>query len=226
MIYAYCMTDETVAPAATYGIELIDALTNSPLFGSSALVTDAPPVDAVRQFKIGRARWIFENLRADVSIDVTADFYLSESITTGVAPVPAVPAAGQPGVFHELLMTPAPGYPFAATLTRVLGEVRIDASLDPSEPAVQGVEVEVIASHSGTETAAQTRVTTATGQYTVWFLPDPMLTPRLATAFRVQVQPTTIDVLGSPTLVEGSVPLTPLIPQAVTNAPVLRLTQV
>jgi hypothetical protein len=168
---------------ASYGLELVDALTGGPLLGRSAVVLASGDVEP---FLANASRWVFEDLPAGAAtFSIEADLYVPRQLTTGTLALPySVPPATSPGALVRVLMMPRTGYPFPPTLTRVVGQVRLDPSVDPASPPVAGAEVAITPRHNdGTTTVDDpdiTVYTTEDGQYTLWFVADPDRNPPIA----------------------------------------------
>ena len=191
---------------ARIGVELIDALTGVAVIGANRVV-----VEGVEGLRATTSRWFVEDvLPATASVAIQADGYLPETINV------AVPPAGDPGVLVEVRLKPRTGYPFPASLTRVLGLVVFDATGAPASDA----SITVIPRHGTVDGTPLTTRTTEDGQFAMWFLPVAGgLTPPLADGYRIDAQ-----------IVVGGVPFTAaLAPQSLlsnrrNDAPVLRLT--
>lgn len=227
---------DVVLQRASYGLELVDALTGGPLVGRSTVVvtsTQATP------YLVNASRWVFSTLLPTppplvippATFVITADFYVGQTVTTGptgnVLPdgtmlVLPNPTAGGPGYLATIPMMPRTGYPFSPTLTRVVGLVQYGSAPVPNA-AVTLTPVP----QPATPTAV-TVTTTDDGQYTYWFLPrflpqlegkPPVLeTPPIANQLTGSVSAT----VGG-TLRTGSLALLNLVLNGVTNAPPILL---
>ncbi len=200
---------------ASYGLDLIDALTGGPLVGQSSVTHVGGDVEP---FLLNESRWAFEGIAAgSATFDVRANYYLPRQVTTTDLGV-SVPADTVPGALVRVLMMPRTGYPFPTTLTRVVGQVRLDPSIDPATPDVEGATVTITPRHHGTSaTVDEADViieTTEDGQYTLWFHPDPSLDPPLPNELIVNV---TFGAYG------GGTGTMTLDPNAVTSAPLVYL---
>jgi hypothetical protein len=213
---------DVVSRFASYGLELVDKLTGKSLVGASRVMAEAvasPGVPADGEsFVVNRSRWAFENLPGEVIFAIDTDHYLTESITTGVAGIPSVPPAGQPGVLHAVELLPKPGYPFPPNLTRVVGLLTYNAAPVPD------ADVTVTPIHSEAPLVEGSPFVTRTGdggQYVAWFLPDIALDPQAPVKYRV-------DATGSvdATNVEGSLSAQDLTRQTFNGAPTIVMTEV
>lgn len=210
---------------ANYGIELVDELTDGPLVGQS-LVTFTPVGPLVASsgpvvFTVGRSRWVFEDLGQNVVFSIHADHYIGRVLETD-ADLPAVPPDDAPGVLAEVSLKPGPGYPFPPTLTRGVGQVRLHADVDPTEPVVVGAKVTITPMHGASPGANFETYTDQSGQYAVWFLPDSSLDPPWATGFDAEAE-ATVDIGGVPTLVTGSITVPALLRQTFNGAETIYL---
>jgi hypothetical protein len=176
---------ETLIRHASYGLELVDRLTEQALVASSRILAErvtpaGEPAPGI-SFLVNRSRWVFEGLTGETIFVIDADHYLPETVITGVD-APSVPTPDVPGVLHTVRLTPRSGYPFPPTLTRVIGLVTFRGA---PVPAAQ-VDVFPIFSLSPlVEAAVPTSYETADdGQYVAWFTPDPTQDPPTAVAFR------------------------------------------
>jgi len=210
---------------ANYGLELVDELTNGPLVSTSSVsfepVGPLVPGSGPTVFTVGDSRWVYENLEQDVTFAVSADHYLSRELETGTD-LPAVPGDDVAGVLASVSMKPAPGYPFPPSLTRAIGSVRLAAAVDATKPPIPGAEVTITPMHdlaSGTDFVT---FSDDSGQYAVWFLPDPSQSPPWATGFTASAQ-ATVDIGGTPTLVTGNISLQTLILQTSNGAETIYL---
>jgi hypothetical protein len=204
---------EVLLPATYYGLELIDAITQGSLIGRSAVTETS---SGIMPFLVNRARWVFANLPPSVATFViTAPFYVEQTVTTGGS-IPNPPASGA-GFLLSVQMMPRTGYPFSPTLTRVVGLVRLAASVNPTSPIVPNATVTLQPSHydpvGGTTTfdPPVTVPTTDDGQFTYWFLPMLTETPAIAN----QLTGTVADGSGH----TGIIPLISFLPNGVTYAP-------
>jgi hypothetical protein len=208
---------EVIVSAANYGLELTDALTGGPLIGASTVVET---MSNIQPYLVNASRWVFEGLPANVPANfvITADFYVPQTIPTGNASFPN-PQIGVPGFLASVPMIPRSGYPFPGTLTRVLGLVRLDPSIDPLSSPVPNATVTLTPVHqvgaSSVDDPPVVVITTDDGQYTYWFLPEIGQTPPIANQLGISV---TATVNGVPR--SGNLPsLLTLSPNGVTNAP-------
>lgn len=186
---------DVVVSHANYGLELVDALTGDSLIGTSAVTANllgpvAPGVKAnLEPFLVNGSRWVFEDLEVDVGLRLAAQFYLSNPANPADLPLetgtdlPAVPPTG-PGLLVPVEMTPRLGYPFQPSLTRLFGAVVID--IPPVSPAV-GAVVTVTPYYGATPGGMLTTSTDEDGQYVMWFLPDPAMTPTLPDSCDVSI---------------------------------------
>lgn len=222
---------DTIVRHASYGLELVDALTGGPLIGKSSvtlqMIAPSPPASVPVEpvvFLVNRSRWVVEDLEQEVTFDIGADFYLSEAPTTG-DDLPPVPPADLPGTLVTVILLPRTGYPFPRALTRAVGAVRLDASIDPTEPLVPDAVVTITPIHSESPPVEGDLFVTRTaddGQYAVWFQPDPMLEPATAIAFDATAVATVV-VGGSPMTLTGSVTNQPLVQQEFNGAQTIYL---
>jgi hypothetical protein len=213
------LSSDVIVQSANYGLELVDALTGGPLVGSSAVVET---FSLVAPYLVNGSRWVFENLPAQpASFVITADFYVTQTVTTGIA-IPN-PALGGPGYLATIQMVPRTGYPFPPTLTRVVGLVRLDTSIDPLGSPVPDATVTLTPSHVPPPPAAPVPVpdpsvvvtTTDDGQYTLWFVPQLGESPPIAN----QITGSVTDGVGH----TGSLAALTLVPNSVTYAPTVTL---
>jgi hypothetical protein len=199
---------DVVVQGACYGLELIDALTGGPLLGSSAVVETA---SQTTPYLVNASRWVFTTLPVPVATFViTADLYVGQTLTTG-GTLPN-PTASGPGYLATILMMPRTGYPFPATLTRVVGLVQYAAA------SVADAVVVLTPGHQGATDPNVTVTTTDDGQYTYWFLPQLGETPPVANQLTGTVSAT---IGGTPRT--GTLPLLNLLPNSVTYAPIITL---
>lgn len=210
------MSTNILVRHASYGLELVDALTGGPLLGPSAVTVDS----GVEPFMIGGSRWIFEDLPAGpATFSISAQGYMP-LVVLAADLEGDVPAATAPGLLARVSMTPRTGYPFPTTLTRIVGQVFLHASVDPAAPPVAGAVVTITPRHrSGpsafTDDPDVTLLTTDDGQYTYWFLPDPDQDPPLVNELIVSVE--------SGSLSADPLTVTTIHPHAVTNVPRIEL---
>jgi hypothetical protein len=199
---------DVVERRARIGIELIDALTGSALLGGNRL-----SVEGAEALRATASRWFVEDgplqLGATARVIVEADGYVTETVDV------AVPPPGDPATLVEVRMVPRTGYPFPPSLTRVVGLVRFDDSGAP----VRDAAVTVTPRHGGTDGAPLLTRTTDDGQFAMWFLPLPSITPPLADGYRIDAQ-----IVVDGVTFTGSLPPQPLAPNRRNDAPVLRLT--
>jgi hypothetical protein len=216
---------DVVTRPASYGLDLVDALTGGPLLGSSLVVETT---SGVKPYLVNASRWVFEGLPPGVPARfvITARHYVAQTVTTGGA-LPN-PGSGGAGHLAVITMMPRTGYPFSPTLTRVIGQVRLAPALDATSPPVPLALVTLTSAHddqpppplpsTSVEDPPVTVTTTEDGQYTFWFLPQLGETPPIAN----QLTATASAVVdGHPR--SGSLALQNLIPNGVTNAPSILL---
>jgi len=197
---------EVVERRARVGLELVDAITGGPIIGASRVVVGGADIDVRRA---NRARWLVENVSLPLmTFVVDAEHYVTETIDV------MTPPEADPGVLVEVVLTPRTGYPFAASLTRVVGQVVIDATGLPAS----GADVTVTPARGGSPGTPLATRSTDDGQYVMWFLPDPAASPPIADRYRVDAQLPD----GGITL-SGSLSLRPLQAGRRNDAPVLRL---
>jgi hypothetical protein len=202
---------DVVVQGACYGLELIDALTGGPLLGSSAVVETS---SQTTPYLVNASRWVFSTLPVTpATFVITADLYVGQTLMTGGA-LPN-PTASGPGYLATIMMMPRTGYPFPATLTRVVGLVQY-----ASAPVADAAVVLTPEHQSGTTfpDPAVTVTTTGDGQFTYWFLPQLGETPPVANQLTGTVSAT---IGGSPRA--GTLPLLNLLPNSVTYAPIITL---
>jgi hypothetical protein len=211
---------DLVVRHANYGLDLIDELTEQPLIGPSNVTFEfvgTPPTKEPTVFMVDRSRWVFEDLTDEVVFSIRAQFYLPQELETGTTELPSVPASNVPGVLAPVRLKPKTGYPFPPTLTRAIGSVRLlsDNSL------VRNAEVLITPIHDGTPepTPLPATFTAEDGQYVMWFQPDADSTPPWATEFSATAT-ATVDILGVPTVVTGSIGPQPLRQQTINNVAV------
>jgi hypothetical protein len=222
---------DTIVRHANYGLELVDALTGEALIGRNAVtlreIDLSPPMPAPVEpvvFLVNRSRWVMENLDHDVLFEISADYYLGEELAAGVD-LPPVPPSDLPGTLVTVSLKPRTGYPFPRALTRAVGAVRVDPSLDPTTPLVPGAQVSITPIHSESPPVEGDVFETRTaddGQYAVWFQPDPALEPATAVAFDATAVATVV-VGGSPMALTGSVTNQPLVQQEFNGAQTIYL---
>src|SRR5579871_4062950 len=181
---------------ASYGLELVDALTMGPLVGSFAVVETSSGATA---YLVSASRWVFSELpAAPATFAITADFYVAQTVKTGGALLPD-PVLGGAGYLATIEMVPRTGYPFPPTLTRVVGVVRFGSA------PVPGATVTLTASHSkSTANASDPPVTVTTtddGQYTYWFLPQLKQSPTIADQLTIAASATIGGVTHAVTVV-------------------------
>jgi len=199
---------------SSYALELVDALTGGSLFGHSA-VTETN--SGVTPYRVNASRWVFEGLPsgATANFEITARHYVPQTVTTG-GTLPD-PQDGQPGFLAVVTMMPRTGYPFPASLTRVVGLVRLDSAVDAASPAVPQAAVTLTPGHQAGGTVNDPPVTVTTtedGQYTFWFLPQLTDDPPIANRLSATATATVNGVVRT-----GSLPLTNLNPNDVTYVP-------
>jgi hypothetical protein len=206
------MGADVVVQGASYGLELVDALTGGPLLGPSTVVeTSSGTVPHL----VNASRWVFATLpAAPATFAINADFYVGQTVTTG-GTLPNPKATG-PGYLATVTMMPRTGYPFPLTLTRVLGRVT-HASLP-----VPGATVTLSPAHyQNPQTVVDGDVivtTTDDGQYTYWFLPQLSEVPPIAN----QLTGTVSATIGGTTFT-ANIPSINLVPNGVTNVPTVTL---
>lgn len=210
------MSQSILIRHASYGIELVDALTGGPLVGTSTVTVDS----GVEPFLVGSSRWVFEDLpEGPATFTITAQGYMP-LVVLAADLGSDVPAASAPGFLARVVMTPRTGYPFPTTLTRIVGQVFLDSSVDPATPPVAGAVVTITPRHrSGPTTFVDdpdvTLLTTEEGQYTYWFFPDPDQDPPLVNELVVSAH---TETLGA-----GPITVEPIHPHAVTDVPAIHL---
>jgi hypothetical protein len=131
---------------------------------------------------------------------IRARHYLSQTLVTDDITLPN-PTAGVPPNVVVVKMLPRTGYPFSPTLTRVVGLVRVGASVDSTMPPIPDAVVTLTAVHTHVPTPPPvlppvvvndppvTVTTTEDGQYTYWFFPEGGgVHPPLANGLSVTVQ--------------------------------------
>lgn len=226
------MSNDNLVRHANYGLQLIDELTGAALVGSSAVsvnpASPPPPPSPIETttFPVDGSRWVFEDLVGEVLFDVTAEFYLGQTLETGVD-IDPVPPDDEPGVLVEVHMLPRTGYPFPPALTRAVGAVRLDATVDPDQPLVPNAAITVTPIHSESPRVEGTPFQTFTaddGQYAVWFLPEPMLEPPSPIAFDVSAMADVV-VGGVHKHVEGEIFDQPLVAQSFNGAETILLVE-
>ncbi|MCA9595085.1 MAG: carboxypeptidase regulatory-like domain-containing protein [Myxococcales bacterium] len=219
------MTDRVVRHA-NYGVELLDALTGGPIIGPSrvraSLLAPPPPGSGadLEPFLVNGNRWVFENLESDVELVIEAQHYVSSSKKTGTD-LPSIPASTFPGLLNRVTLKPRSGYPFPASVTRVIGMVRLAAILDPNESPVAGADVTITPEYPASGPVLTTR-TAEDGQYVMWFLPDLAQTQPLPISFSA-VASATVVVNGSPLAVSGSISGQSVTPETQSGADPLPL---
>ncbi len=217
---------DVVVRHANYGLELVDELTGTALLGSSrvsySLVGAPVPSAGPVVFELGNARWVFEDLAQDVVFQIQTEHYLPRQLQTGLD-LPAVPTSLVPGVFAPVALQPRAGYPFPPSLTRAIGSIKLDASLDPLKSPVVGAQVVVTPKHGASPAATYTTFTDEGGQYVVWFEPDPTLTPAWSTSFDVAAT-AVVDIGGVPTPVAGNITAQPIVLQTFNGADIIYMT--
>lgn len=198
---------ELIERRARVGIELVDALTGGPILSTSrAAVVDN---DAVTLQRSGRSRWFAEApMPPAVTIAIDAEHYVSTEVVVTIPP----PAA--PGAFVTVRLDPRTGYPFPASLTRVVGRV----VFDPTDAPVAGAEVTVTPRRGGIDDAPRLHRTTADGQLAAWFLPQPSAAPPIPDGYRIEAS--LVDGSGTWT---GFIAAQPLNAHQRNDAPVVRL---
>lgn len=173
---------DVVGQPVSYGLELVDALTGGPLVGWSKVVEAS---SQVVPYLVNDSRWVFTGLpAATANFVITTRFYVPQTVTTGTVAIPD-PLISGPGYLATIMMVPRTGYPFPTTLTRVVGLVRIDASIDLDTPVVPNATVTLTPVHSAPpappfDDAEVIVTTTDDGQFTFWFLPQLGETPPVA----------------------------------------------
>jgi hypothetical protein len=222
---------DTIVRHASYGLELVDALTGEALIGRSTVtlreIDLSPPLPASVEplvFLVNRSRWVVEDLDHDVLFEIAADYYLGEELATGID-LPPVPPPELPGTLVTVTLKPRTGYPFPRALTRAVGAVRVDPSIDPTEPLVPKAQVSITPIYGESPPVDGTVFETSTaddGQYAVWFLPDLAFEPATAVAFDATAVATVV-VGGSPMTLTGGVTNQPLVQQAFNGAQTIYL---
>jgi hypothetical protein len=209
---------DVVVEPTSFGLELVDALTGRPLLGRSAVVETT---GLVTPYLVNASRWVFTGLPATAATFViTAQHYVTRTVVTP-ADFPNPTTTG-PGYLATVAMMPRTGYPFPPTLTRVVGLVKLGASIDLNTPPVPNVPVVLTPMHAASpDDSPVTVMTTDDGQYTFWFLPQLGKSLPIAGQLMAQVMPVTIE--GHSCSGAFSTPLT-LIPNGVTYAPDIILT--
>jgi hypothetical protein len=198
---------DVIVQAANYGLQLVDALTGGPIVGSSAVVELS---SGMVPYLADGSRWVFTALpAAPATFQVTADFYVPQTLATGGG-LPD-PVAGGPGFLATVTMMPRTGYPFPPTLTRVVAQARYKGTPVPN------ATVKLVALHSGSPDPQVTLTTTDDGQFTFWFLPEQSMTPPIADHITVQVT----DGFHTGSLIPSPFPLNP---GGVKYAPAITLT--
>jgi hypothetical protein len=235
-----------ITQTARYGLELVDGLTGGPLVGWSSVVETSGHHPA--PYRVNASRWVLDRpqprhphvvhpVPGPATFVITAQHYVPRTVTTGTT-FPNPPPRGVPGYLARIHLWPRTGYPFPATLTRVVGLVRFADRVDPNKPPVPLAAVTFTAVHqppppappgptpSPTDAAPITIQTTDDGQYTFWLFPvvPPlhMTGPEPPLANQVNVTATAADAHG----VSRSASLRSLlevIPNVVTYAPTLYL---
>lgn len=170
--------------AAVIGIDLVDAMTHEPLISAGEVHADETV--GVTSFAVTPSRWAFEGISpGSHEFHLRAPSYVDRTVTT------TVPSG--PGELRTFELLPRTGYPFGSTVTRVVGAVRLAATVDPATPVVTGAEVTLQAIHSVVDTPPESPVVTQTtedGQYVMWFQPIPGLDPPLADQYSVSASAT------------------------------------
>ena len=173
------MGTDVAVQRASYGLELVDALTGGPLVGRNAVVETS---SQAAPYLVNASRWVFQTLpTTPATFVITADFYVGQTVTTGSTTlpdgtVPPDPTSSGPGYLATITMMPRTGYPFPPTLTRVVGLVQFASA------PVAGATVTLTPTHDQPATSSQpassvpdpavTVTTTDDGQYTYWLLPQ------------------------------------------------------
>lgn len=195
---------ELIERRSRLGIELIDALTGAPVVSASRV-----DVGGAEVLRATGSRWFVEDaLPTNVTVVVDADGYVPETVTV------ALPS-GDPAPLVEVRLKPRTGYPFPASLTRVVGLVVFDATDVPA----RGADVTVTPQHGGSAVASLVTRTADDGQFAMWFLPVSTLSPPVADGYRVDAQ-----IVVDGVTFTGSLPAQPLLPNRRNDAPTLRLT--
>jgi hypothetical protein len=223
---------DVVGIQPSYGLELVDVLTGGPLVGPSFVEETTSSGTA---YLAQPSRWVFQGLNttAPANFEIRARHYLSQTLVTGSLAYPN-PTAGVPPNVVVVPMMPRTGYPFSPTLTRVVGLVRLDPSVDLTSPPVPNATVVLTPSHYHlppppppplpppppviVPDAPVTVTTTEDGQYTYWFLPElGGVHPPIANQLSVQV------TVPMTTLHGGTSMPFHLTPNGVTYAPTVLL---
>jgi hypothetical protein len=213
---------DVVAQRACYGLELVDALTGGPLIGPNTVVETTGLMAS--PFRVNASRWVFTSLprastappSATATFVISTRFYVPQTLTTGAATLPNPTLVGPgPGYLATVTMMPRTGYPFSSTLTRVVGLVQLDPSVNPASPPVPNASVTLTPVHAppsppSVDETPVTVTTTDDGQYTYWFLPIITDDPPLANQLTGNV------AMGS---YSGILPSLSLLANGVTYAP-------
>jgi hypothetical protein len=200
---------DVVVQGACYGLELIDALTGGPLIGRSAVVETS---SQTTPYLVNASRWVFSTLpTTPATFVITAAHYVGQTVMTG-GTLPN-PTASGPGYLATIMMMPRTGYPFPATLTRVVGLVEYASA------PVAGAALLLTPAHQAVQDLPPVSVmTTDDGQFTYWFLPKLGESPPIANQLTGTVSAT---IGGTPRT--GTLPLLNLLPNSVTYAPIITL---
>ncbi|MEM9189376.1 MAG: hypothetical protein AAGF12_09380 [Myxococcota bacterium] len=192
------MARDLVERRVRFGVELVDKLTGGTPVGFTRVNADD---SQAHPFSTAPALWVFERLSSDpTEISIRSDHYLPEAFVVDLP----LPMSSDVPRMQTVPLSPRTGYPFPATLTRVVGVVRIDRGPDGIHPAA-GASVEVRPQHQavggGVPHSGSPLVTRSAddGQYTMWFQSDGTVPDTHASLpFRCDIE-VTADVGGVPT---------------------------
>lgn len=218
--------DELLSRRVTFGLELVDALTGGSLVGTSrvSFTLTGPPVPGpdVVSYLVGRSRWVFEELRTDVTFTIESQFYHTETV--------AVPAASLDGSIQTVLLRPRTGYQFPTALTRVVGLVRLISGVPAPGANVQVFPLHFVAATSSFIAGAVIETqTTEDGQYVVWFTPESGLSvpTAQATASRFNANATaSFTIGGTPKNFSGSIVNQELLRDQLNSADILDMIEI
>ena len=176
--------DELVIRRVSYGLELVDQLTDKPLIGASRVSFEVTPTGlgfsgpAPILYRSGSSRWAFESdLKGEFTVVFTieADFYQTQIRT--------VLAADLVGTIVKVEMVPVVGYQFPQALTRVIGIARTPSGVPVPNAEVVFTQYFVLTPVTdppvfvgGPPLDYQT-FTDASGQYVAWFVPEDLTNP-------------------------------------------------
>jgi hypothetical protein len=221
--------DELVIRRVSYGLELVDQLTQGPLVGASRVsfeVTGTWSGPEPTLYRVNRSRWVFEeDLQGgafSVVFTVEADFYQTQIIT--------VLDANLTGTIQKVEMVPVVGYPFTRALTRVIGLARHSSGIPVPGAQVDFTQHFVIAGSDpptfiGGPALDYTTFTDESGQYVAWFTPEALSDPNARpTAARFDATATgTVDLGSGPVSVTGSISDQDLIAETLNNADIINM---